>query len=107
MAVRKMILGISPSIREAIKWNAPSFQTTDYFATLNLRKGGTDGAVRLILHTGAKPKNLTMRGAVADPDGILQWLAKDRAMVTIDDSEDLNAKLKPLAEVIRGWISLM
>src|SRR5262245_41223578 len=37
-AVRQIILGVSPEIREGIKWNAPSFRTTEYFATLNLRK---------------------------------------------------------------------
>lgn len=105
--VRKMILRISPTIRESIKWNAPSFQTTDYFATLNMRGVTAGGGIRLILHTGAKPKNLTMRGAIADPDGILQWLAKDRAMVTFEDSKDLKAKLKPLTAVIRTWIAQM
>ena len=35
--IRQIILGVSPTIREGIKWNSPSFRTTDYFATLNLR----------------------------------------------------------------------
>ena len=35
--VREIILGVSPEIREAIKWNAPSFRTTDFFATFFLR----------------------------------------------------------------------
>ena len=33
-AVRRIILSVSPDIQKGIKWNAPSFRTTDYFATL-------------------------------------------------------------------------
>src|SRR5262249_33098972 len=36
-AVRKIILCVSPAIREGIKWNAPSFRTSDFFATVFLR----------------------------------------------------------------------
>jgi Domain of unknown function (DU1801) len=35
--VRQIILNVDPGISEAIKWNAPSFRTTDFFATVNLR----------------------------------------------------------------------
>jgi hypothetical protein len=39
------------------KWNAPSFRTTEFFATLNLRaKDGVD-RVWLVLHLGAKVKD--------------------------------------------------
>lgn len=42
-SVRQIVLGVSPEIREGIKWNSPSFRTKDYFATLNLRaKDGQD-----------------------------------------------------------------
>ena len=59
------IPGISPEIREEIKWNAPSFRTTDHFATFNLR---TQDRVRLILHTGAKVKDTATQGMkLADP----------------------------------------
>jgi hypothetical protein len=36
-AVRRLILAASPTIHEGIKWNAPSFRTDEYFATMNLR----------------------------------------------------------------------
>jgi len=37
-AIRQAILGADPRIREGIKWNAPSFRTTEYFATTHLAK---------------------------------------------------------------------
>jgi len=51
-AVRHAILAASPLIAEGIKWNAPSFRTSEYFATTNLNPKG--GGVRLILHTGRR-----------------------------------------------------
>ena len=37
----------APGIREGVNWNAPSFRTTEYFATTNLReKDGKDLARR-------------------------------------------------------------
>jgi uncharacterized protein YdhG (YjbR/CyaY superfamily) len=99
-AVRRLILGVSPKIAEGIKWKSPSFRTTEYFATVNLH--GKDG-LRLILHTGAKVK----AGAgpkVDDSTGLLKWLAKDRAMVTLGDAKDVKAKTKALRAILRQWI---
>ena len=100
-AVRKIILGVSPKIHEGIKWNSPSFRTTDYFATLNLR----NDRVWLILHTGAKVKASATKGLeIADSTGLLKWLAKDRAVVTFDSGKDVAAKRAALAAAVREWI---
>src|SRR5262245_33627850 len=98
--VRRIILGVSPEIREGIKWNSPSFRTTEYFATINVR--GKD--VRLILHLGAKVKDNTKQVQIADPAGLLQWLAKDRCLVTLGDGADIQAKRGALEAIIRAWI---
>jgi uncharacterized protein YdhG (YjbR/CyaY superfamily) len=101
-AVRDIILGASPEIREGIKWNAPSFRTTEYFATFNLR--AKDG-VQLIFHTGAKVKETAKTGVqVADPKGLLNWLAKDRCMVTIGVKKDVDAKRAALRDIVIEWI---
>ncbi len=105
-AVRKIILGASPEIREGIKWNSPSFRTTEYFATLNLRgRGGKAAQLWLILHTGAKGSAKAKDGmTVADPKGILEWLGKDRAVVKFEDAGDVRAKKGALEGVIREWV---
>ena len=101
-AVRQLILGVDPAIREGIKWNAPSFRTTDYFATFNLR---ARDRVRLILHMGAKVKATATTGVkVADPAGLLEWLAEDRCLVTLRDEADLQAKRAALEALLREWI---
>lgn len=102
-AVRELVLAASPDIREGIKWNAPSFRTSEYFGTFHLR--AKDGRLWLILHLGAKVKATAKTGIeVADPDGVLNWLAKDRAAVTFSDSKDVRAKGAALQAVIREWI---
>lgn len=102
-ALRELILGVSPSVAEGVKWNAPSYRTTDYFATTNLR---AKKGIGLILHLGAKVRELpagTM--AIADPEGLLTWLAKDRAAVEFTGATDLAAKASALREVLAQWIA--
>ncbi|WP_437752149.1 DUF1801 domain-containing protein [Sorangium sp. So ce1389] len=102
VALRQIILGVSPAIREEIKWNAPSFRTTEHFATFNLR---AKDRVRLVLHLGAKVKDTAAKGLeIADPAGLLEWLAKDRCLVTFSDGEDIQAKRAALQSVLRAWL---
>ncbi len=101
-AVREIILGVGTEIREGIKWNAPSFRTDDWFATVNLRGKGGEERVWLILHTGAK-KSKAMK--VADPKGLLKWLAKDRCLVTFEDDKDARSKRAALRAIIREWVA--
>ena len=102
-AIRSTILDADPSIREGIKWNAPSFRTTEYFATTHLRE---KKGVGIILHLGARVRELAPGGIdIADPQQLLQWLARDRAMVVFKDMDDFTARRAAFAELIRGWIA--
>jgi len=99
--VRRMILDVSPEIREGIKWNAPSFRTVDYFATVNLR---ARDSVQLILHMGAKTKDSATKGVdIADPKGLLKWLAKDRCLMTLGSGKELRANKKAMQAILRQW----
>jgi hypothetical protein len=103
--LRRIILGVSPAIRDGIKWNAPSFRTTEWFATTNLRARDGTERVWLILHFGAKAKATAKNGIeIADPTGLLEWLAKDRCVVTFADKKDLRAKRAALEAILREWI---
>jgi hypothetical protein len=101
--LRRAILAVDPAIAEGIKWNAPSWRTTDYFATTHLRgKAGFS----LILHLGAKARALSEGGlAIDDPTGLLKWLGKDRAQVEFGTAADLQAKLPVLQALLRQWIT--
>ena len=50
-AIRNSILSADRSINEGIKWNSPSFRTSEHFATMNLRE---KKGIGIILHRGAK-----------------------------------------------------
>jgi hypothetical protein len=102
LAVRQILLGADPGITEGIKWNAPSFRTSEYFATFHLR--ARDG-VQVILHLGAKKRAESASGvAIADPESLLEWLAKDRASVKFRDAKDIDAKRAAFTNVVRRWI---
>jgi len=104
-AVRKIILGVSPAIHEGIKWNGPSFRTTEYFATFFLR--ATDG-VQLIFHMGAKVKDNSTKGMqIADPAGLIKWLARERCMVTLGAGREIQANKAALEAIVRAWIGQM
>lgn len=102
LALRKIILGADPSISEGVKWNAPSFCTTEYFATINLR---AKVGVEVILHFGAKKNRISETGIdIPDPDTLLSWLAKDRARVTFRDAAEIKTKKTAFATLLRAWI---
>lgn len=102
-AIRSSILGEDPSIAEGIKWNAPSFRTTEYFATTNLRE---KNGVGIILHLGAKVRDIAPDGMpIDDPEKLLKWLARDRATIVFKDMDDFKAKKAAFLGIIRNWIT--
>jgi hypothetical protein len=101
LALRQVILGVDPGIAEEIKWNAPSFRTSEHFATMHLR---SSDHVQLILHFGARKRDMPGL-AIADPDGLLEWLGADRASVRFSSLEDLEARRVAFERIIRQWIA--
>ncbi len=100
-AVRQLILDVSPSISEGIKWNAPSFRTTDWFATFFLRDLDR---IKIVFHLGAKKRTSTDRLAVGAPEGMVEWLGPDRCMVTLADAVAVKKRAKAFQAFVRAWI---
>jgi len=99
-AIRRVVCGADPAIAEGIKWNAPSFRTAGYFATTHLR---AKQGVGLILHLGAKVRDLP-GVTIDDPDGLLTWLARDRAIVTFANGDEVRNRKAALEHIVRQWI---
>lgn len=100
--LRELILGLGPSVAEGIKWNSPSYRSGEYFATTNLR---AKTGIGLILHLGAKVRELPGGGiTIADPDGLLTWLGKDRAAVEFTGAADLAATSPALRKLLAQWL---
>lgn len=100
-SIRNLILGVDPSIAEGIKWNAPSFRTTEYFATTNLR---AKNGIGLILHLGAKVRDLPADFSIPDPKNLLKWLGEDRAAVEFSNLKDIADKKAAFESIIGHWI---
>ena len=104
--IRSAILGASPRVEEGIKWNAPSFRAGEWFATVNIHpKAGLD-SVLVVLHLGAKARGVVVpRPAIPDPEGLLEWLGKDRAVVRLRSLKEARAAKAPLQAIVRAWIT--
>ncbi|MBC3876028.1 DUF1801 domain-containing protein [Undibacterium flavidum] len=101
-SLRGLFLSLSINVAEGIKWNAPSFRTHEYFATINLREKQGLG---IILHLGAKIKTLPEGGVqIDDPQHLLKWLATDRASVVLLDADDFVRKESALRAILLQWI---
>lgn len=98
--LRELILAADPAIAEGVKWNAPSFRTQGYFATIHLH---AKQGIALILHLGAKGR-ADAAPVIDDPAGLLRWLAKDRAMLSFGDEAALLLQQAALTALIRQWI---
>jgi hypothetical protein len=99
-ALRKIIRAANPSIQEGIKWNAPSFRTTEYFATLHLK---AKSGLAVILHLGAKARP-DAKPEIKDPDEILKWLGKDRAVASFAGAADVKKSAKAFTGILAQWI---
>lgn len=104
VAVRDLILGVSPDISEGVKWNAPSFRTKEYFATVHLRSRDT---LQLVFHLGAKARPDVTSMEITDPAALTKWLAKDRCLVTLGAGKDFKANAAPLEVLVRDWIAYL
>ncbi|WP_440708655.1 DUF1801 domain-containing protein [Herbiconiux sp. YIM B11900] len=102
LALREVILAADPRVHERVKWNAPSFALADDFATLNLRPRTP---VRVVLHTGAKPRPGNPEIVVDDPDALLTRLAPDRAVVAFADLPAVESRRDAFTAILRQWIA--
>jgi hypothetical protein len=101
-AVREVILSAHPGITEQIKWNAPSFCIDgDDRITFRLQPGDR---VQLVFHRGAKKRDDATTFSFEDGSGLLEWVARDRALVTFRDRGDVEAKRATLKDLVRRWM---
>ncbi len=101
LALRQLILSVDDRISEGIKWNAPSFRTSEWFATFQLR--AKDG-VQVILHLGAKKGRELAPADFADPSSLLEWLGPDRASVKFRDMAQIERARPALVAILRQWL---
>ncbi|MCA9273861.1 MAG: DUF1801 domain-containing protein [Phycisphaerales bacterium] len=99
--VRKFVLGVDKRIEEGVKWNGPSYRLGGDFATVHMREAED---VCFILHTGAKKRAKPLKMRLADPSGLVEWLAQDRCLVRLGSGKTLTANRKAFEAILREWI---
>jgi hypothetical protein len=99
-AVRKLVLAADPAIADGVKWNSLSFRHTDWFATVNLR---SKDVIQLVMHTGAKAKD-NPKLKIPDENGLLVWLARDRALATLGAGKTLKGNAKAFTAIVKAWV---
>ncbi|WP_409340658.1 DUF1801 domain-containing protein [Paenibacillus sp. MBLB4367] len=105
MEVRSIILSANEHITEHIKWNAPSFCFHDEDRVTFQLQG--KGFFRLVFHCGAQVKERAGKGPLfEDQTGLLNWAAGDRAIITLTDMNDVDAKREKLAAVVAKWVEM-
>ncbi len=103
--LRKIILASDLSIEEGVKWNAASFRTNEWFATLNGPMQTKEPMI--ILHAGAKAKGIVVKDRIPDPEGLIKWLGNDRGQIILKDMKDIKAKQQALLDIVSAWIKLI
>ena len=99
-ALRVLVTGSHPDIGEHVKWNGPSYVIDgDDRISLGVARGG---AVRAVLHRGAKVKS-TEGFVFADDSGLIQWAAVDRGVVTFTDAAQVAAKAEVFQPLCARW----
>lgn len=60
-------------------------------------------SIQLIFHRGAKVKD-SKDFVFNDSTGLLKWVTDDRAIVTLHEMKDVEAKKAALAKVVNEWM---
>lgn len=101
LALRAAILDADDRIVERIKWNAPSFGIGgDDLITMRL---APRDAFQLVFHRGVAKQSGAV--SVADPDGLLDWKADDRAVLDIRTTARVEELEPAIVDLVRGWIA--
>jgi hypothetical protein len=100
--VRAAILSSNEQITEHVKWKAPSFcYGGEDRVTFKLHP---QDRLQLIFHRGAKVRGDSEDFVFEDRTGLLKWVTNDRAVVTLQDMRDIEAKQAALVELVGRWV---
>ena len=102
VTLRDAILASDDAITEHIKWNAPSFcYRGDDRVTFRL---GPADRLRLVFHRGAKVRQDAHEFVFADSDGLLDWASSDRATLTLNELDEVQARLPAIVSLVNRWM---
>lgn len=105
LKIREMILSTNPDLTEHIKWNAPSFCLfCEDKITYNLSP--KKDSIQLVLHRGAKKRELPQQKLISEESGLLKWATNDRAIIRFTSMQEILENESKLLEIIRKWLEV-
>ena len=60
--------------------------------------------MKIVFHLGPKKQDTGQKIQVGAPEGMVEWLAPDRCMVTLSSAAEVKRRGKALQAFVRAWI---
>lgn len=102
IALRAIVRGADRRFDESIKWNSFNYSVGGADrVTFNVR--GKD-RVMVVFHVGAKKKSINLAASVSDPQGVLDWPSKDRAIASFESASEVKEHKSDITKLVRAWV---
>ena len=105
LELRTYIKAVAPSLREHIKWNAPSFvKNGEDRITFNLFN--KEGVVKLVFHMGATRKEDRKAAPVLADAQLIEWVSDIRGYVTFESLQQIKSQEGVIKELVKSWLAI-
>lgn len=103
-ALRKIILDTESSLKEHLKWNAPSYSyLNEDRITFNLFN---EDVTRLVFHAGASKKEDKKSPPIfKDKTKLLDWNSNIRATMAFNSLEQIHKHKQDISKIVKKWLS--
>lgn len=105
LKIREIIFSANPDLTEHIKWNAPSF-CLDGEDKITYNLSPKKDSIQLVLHRGAKKRDLPKEKLINDDSGLLKWAANDRAVIRFTSMQEILDNESHFRNIIQKWLEV-
>lgn len=106
LKLRECILSVEPTLKEHIKWNAPSY-VHDGVDRITFNVFNKEGLVKLVFHMGAvRKENKIGKPVLNDEFSIIEWASDIRGYITFKDLDDVLAKEEAVEQLTSKWLAI-
>lgn len=101
--LRNCILSANSYLTENVKWNGPNYcYNNEDRITMKIQPPKN---IQLIFHRGAKKQEQPKDKLIANANKILVWKENDRALITFNNSQEIDKHKEELISIINAWIN--
>ena len=101
--LRSLILQANSELVENIKWNGPNYSLrNEDRITMRIQP---PKQIQLIFHRGAKKLKQPSDRLIQDKSALLQWKENDRAVISFNNTSEIERASSDLSSIINKWIN--